>query len=168
MVNSHLVEGRNDTCKAQFQQICYQCQHCPEVLPGEVGTATPRNHAFGTGSATKSRIWHRQRHAALETTRSRSEARQCSRAPCSATPRNAKPLYAAARISTKFPRNARQTFVRSRTHFYGVPTQRKATPRRSRNARPLYAALTHRQKAPALPVRDMTLAHFEVFLSVLC
>ncbi len=68
------------------------------------------------------------------------------------------------------PQSPRQTFVRSRTHIHEVPTQRNArqSHSRSRNARPLYAALTHRQKAPALPVRDMTLAHFEVFLSVLC
>ena len=113
-------------------------------------------------NATKSRIWHRQRH----------EITHLAQAAPHSLGNDTQPLRSATMFQGAMQRNAtqRQTFVRSRTHIHEVPTQRNArqSHSRSRNARPLYAALTHRQKAPALPVRDMTLAHFEVFLSVLC
>ena len=55
--NLHFFEGRIDTCKAQIQQDWPKCH----PLSGAVGTATPRNHAFGTGNATQP--W--KRHAAF-------------------------------------------------------------------------------------------------------
>ena len=146
MVHLPLVKGQKCNLQGANAANLPQLQHCVEVSPGRLAHATStKSNKVTQLSATK----HRQRHAALETTRSLFKARQSPRAtPRSATPESPpQSRQAAARSSfaARPPRSTNATLdcnasPRTQPQSQGAPqrtpqSQGNATVARQRHSR---------------------------------